>query len=149
MENFTSPYFEPRFAFKGQNKYIFDNFRKKFVVFTPEEWVRQCTAHFLVQKIGVPKGLIRIELSLKVGNSNRRADIVVYNKILQPHLVVECKAAHIPLSHSTLWQIAQYNLFFKSKYTLITNGVENYIFLNDVENYKSEVLDEIPDFFNW
>ena len=41
--------------------YIFDDIRKKYVVLTEEEWVRQNFVKYLIMKKGYAEGLIGIE----------------------------------------------------------------------------------------
>src|SRR5690606_12003393 len=83
-----------QFKLKEENKKtkIFDALRKKFLVLTPEEWVRQNTVQFLIEERNFPKGLIVLEKSLKLNGLVKRADILVYSKSGNPLFMVECKA---------------------------------------------------------
>ncbi|MCK9480690.1 MAG: type I restriction enzyme HsdR N-terminal domain-containing protein [Bacteroidia bacterium] len=149
MQKINLPEFAPLLKNIGQRKYIFDSFRKKFVTLTPEEWVRQHWAYFLVTYIGVPKGVIGIEVSLKYNTMNKRADIVVFDKSQQPALIVECKASHVALTEQTCLQIANYNAVFKSKFLIISNGMEHFLFEVDFQSNTIFRLQELPVYSEW
>ena len=59
----------PNYSFKlkqeSNGKHIFDSIRKKFVVLTPEEWVRQNFLQYLIQDRKFPASLIAVEIGLK------------------------------------------------------------------------------------
>ncbi|MCO6495676.1 MAG: type I restriction enzyme HsdR N-terminal domain-containing protein [Bacteroidetes bacterium] len=149
MQEINLPGFSPLFKNSGQRKYIFDSFRKKFVTLTPEEWVRQHWAHYLLNNIGVPKGLIGIEVSLHANNMRKRADIVVFDKSQNPALIIECKAPGVQLTEQTCLQAANYNTVFKAKYLIVSNGLQHFLFAIDFENNVSMRLSELPHFENW
>lgn len=117
-------YPEPAFRIKreGGKDFIFDSFRKKWLVLTPEEWVRQNFLQYLVQELKYPESLIAVEKEFRFGEMNRRFDILVYEKNHQPWLMVECKAPEITLSESTLRQIMRYTISIPVPYVVITNG---------------------------
>jgi len=99
----------------------------KWLVLTPEEWVRQnLLLHFAA--IGYPLSLITTERLIKVGTTKRRFDVVVYLSDLTPFLITECKAQHEPLSLSTHLQAAEYNSALRAQYMLVTNGVDSRVF---------------------
>jgi hypothetical protein len=121
-------------------KQVFDPVRKKYVSLTPEEWVRQHILHYLLDK-GYAASLIAIERGIKVNDTQKRFDIVVYDRDSQPLIIVECKAQNEKINQQVVMQIAGYNLTLKAKYFWLTNGEENYFFhLAD-----SKLLDEIPE----
>jgi hypothetical protein len=140
----------PSYAFKlksSENKtLIFDIVRKKYVILTPEEWVRQHVIHFLLKEKNYPISLIAVEKQLKINTRIKRTDIVVYNKQGTPELLIECKAPNVKITQTTFNQIARYNLTANSNYLMVTNGVahyfcqidttkETYIFLEDIPSY--------------
>lgn len=149
MQTINLPEFEPVFKTQGQKNYIFDSFRKKFVTLTPEEWVRQHWAHFLVNFQSVPKTLLAVETSLTFNNMKKRCDILVYDKLHKPALIVECKAPTVKIDDKTCWQIATYNFIHKAKYLIVSNGIEHFLFSVDFNNHKINRLDNLPDFFTW
>mgnify|MGYP000454050421 CR=1 FL=1 len=136
------------FKLKSNEKHtlIFDNLRKKYLVLTPEEWVRQHYVQYLVLEKKYPVSLIALEKQLTINNLKKRTDIVVYNKDGQPEIVVECKAPHIKISQDTFDQIARYNLQLKAKYLIVTNGLEHYYCSMDFENGNYQFLKEIPNY---
>lgn len=117
--------------------------RRKKLVLTPEEWVRQHVIHFLIEQ-GVPKGLIASEVSLKYHERNKRADIVVYGKDQKPVWIVECKAADVKLSEAVFRQIASYNYTLKVEYLMMTNGIEHIYAHIDRDSGKLTFLVSFP-----
>jgi len=141
----------PTYKFKlksSENKtLIFDNLRKKYLVLTPEEWVRQHYVSFLIEEKKYPVSLIALEKQLTINNRKKRTDILIFNKEGKPDIIVECKAPYIKIAQDTFDQIARYNLKLKANYLIVTNGLqhfyckmdfeyETYIFLKEIPNYK-------------
>jgi hypothetical protein len=141
----------PSYKFKlksSENKtLIFDKLRKKYMVLTPEEWVRQHYVYFLIEEKKYPISLIALEKQLTINNRKKRTDILVFNSDGNPEIIVECKAPSIKITQDTFDQIARYNLKLKANYLVVTNGLEHfyckmdfenetYIFLKDIPNYK-------------
>ncbi len=118
---------------KGQT-YIFDEVRKKWLLLTPEEWVRQHLIHYLILEKKYPVSLISIEKEIILNELKKRYDIVIYNKQLVPVVVIECKAPYIELDKTVVEQALRYNLIIKAKYLMISNGVSDVTFnsLNQV-----------------
>jgi hypothetical protein len=137
-----------QFRFKNtENKIsIFDEIRKKFVILTPEEWVRQHVIQFLIQEKGYPKHLIAVEKQLKINDLVKRFDILVYDSQAKPLVLVECKAPKITINQATFDQIAQYNMEVDATYLMLTNGLNHYYCLMDTQLEKYEFLSELPDF---
>src|SRR5690554_7513928 len=106
---------------------IFDEIRKKFLVLTPEEWVRLHVVQFLIREHKYAKGLINVEKQLKVNNLSKRYDVVVFNKNGSVFMIVECKAPSVPIDQVTFDQVARYNLALKAQYLMVTNGLQHYI----------------------
>jgi hypothetical protein len=132
---------------EDKNKfYIYDVVRRKFVVLTPEEWVRQNCLHYLRDYKHYPMSLLAVEKGIIINNQNLRYDIVAYNKKTNPVLLVECKAPEVKISQSTFDQIAAYNLALKVPYLLLTNGLQHYCCASDFENSRYNFLKEVPDF---
>ncbi|OCB78556.1 type I restriction enzyme HsdR N-terminal domain-containing protein [Flavobacterium crassostreae] len=140
-----SPYL---FRFKNsENKVaIFDEIRKKFILLTPEEWVRQHVVRFLLEEKKYPKSLINVEKVLHVNDLRKRYDIVVYHCDGSIFLLVECKAPQIKIAQATFDQIARYNTTLKATYLMVTNGLNHYFCQMDFENEKYVFLKELPDF---
>lgn len=124
---------------------IFDFIRKKYVSLTPEEWVRQHTLHFLHHKLHIPAGIIIVEKSLTLNTLSKRADILVYGKILNPLMLIECKAPSVKITQAVFDQISRYNLVFKVQYLMITNGIQHFSFKADFNEMKIISMDHFPD----
>jgi hypothetical protein len=130
-----------------KNKYeIFDIIRKKYVILTPEEWVRQHIIHFLIEEKKYPVSLIGVEKKLTINNLTKRTDILIFNNKGLPHIIVECKAPSVPITQGSFDQIARYNLKLKANLLIVSNGLQHYISKMDFENEKYIFLENIPDY---
>jgi len=126
LPSLNLPSFTPRIVVEDSGQMIFDVFRKKYIALTPEEWVRQHFAHYLVDHLHYPRSLLKIECGLTVNGQKKRADIVVFGKDTQPFLVVECKSYDVKLGERTFQQSAWYNHTLQAPYLVITNGLHHY-----------------------
>lgn len=122
--------------------YIWDLVRRKYILITPEEMVRQHILHLLIESYGYPKGLIGVEKWIQIDKMRKRYDIVVYDRDLQPFLLVECKAPQVAIDESTVFQIMHYQQKMQSAYLMISNG--SYSFLARVKGSEIEWLDAMP-----
>ena len=140
----------PTYNFKlknSQNKtLIFDKLRKKYVVLTPEEWVRQHFVHFLIDQKKYPETLIAIEKQLTINNLKKRTDILIFNSDGKPDVVIECKAPSIKISQKTFDQIARYNLQLKADFLIVTNGLTHFYCKMDFKNKTYIFLKNLPDY---
>lgn len=134
------------FRFKNsENKVsIFDEVRKKFIILTPEEWVRQHVVRYLLEEKNYPKSLINVEKVLQVNGLRKRYDIVVFNTDGSIFILIECKAPEIKIGQITFDQIARYNMTMKADYLMVTNGLNHYFCQMDFENEKYQFLPELP-----
>jgi len=141
---------EAQFRFKSnENKtLIFDVIRKKFVVLTPEEWVRQHVLHFLLSEKEYPSSHINVEKQLRINNLTKRYDIVVFNADGSIYLIIECKAPQIAITQDTFDQIARYNLTLNATLLMVTNGMEHYYCKMDHNAEKYIFLKDIPSYHN-
>lgn len=105
---------------------VFDPVRKKWLVLTPEEHVRQYLLGYLVNKLGYPVTLIAVEKKLLYGGIAKRFDIVVYNRQHTPWMLVECKAPEVTITNAALLQLLQYNKTMQCAYWVLTNGHQNF-----------------------
>jgi hypothetical protein len=117
-------YPEPGFRIKKENDkdMLFDPLRKKWLLLTPEEWVRQNFVQYLIQVKDYPASLIALEKEIWLGELKKRFDILIYNKDHQPWMIVECKSGYIALNDETLQQALRYNISVPVEFLLITNG---------------------------
>jgi len=146
MQQLNFPSFSFRFKNSENKVSIFDAIRKKFIILTPEEWVRQHVVQFLMIEKNYPKSLLNVEKVLQVNGLRKRYDIVVYNSDGTVHILIECKAPEVPISQSTFDQIAQYNMTLQSNYLMVTNGLNHYFCQMDNENEKYQFLTELPNY---
>lgn len=123
---------------------VFDVLRKKWLVLTPEEEVRQQFVHYLMDEKNYPAGLLAVEYSLKVNSLKRRADVVAFNRFGHPLLLVECKAPSVKIDQKVFDQIARYNLSMKVDFLVVTNGLEHFCCQLDFQNQKYHFLQDIP-----
>ena len=141
----------PAFAYKirpSKTGYqIFDVIRKKYVQLTPEEWVRQHFLHYLVEHLAYPRALIRLEKEVIHYSLRHRPDIVAYNRLAEPLMLVECKAPDVPIDNQEVWgQIARYNAYFNAQLLVITNGMEHFCWRLDYKKGRHRLLPTIPHF---
>ncbi|HLV91577.1 MAG TPA: type I restriction enzyme HsdR N-terminal domain-containing protein [Aequorivita sp.] len=145
MQKLNFPAYSFRFKNSENKPLAFDDIRKKFVVLTPEEWVRLHVVQFLIIEKKFPKSLINVEKQLKINNITKRYDVVVFNSDGSIFLIVECKAPSIPITQITFDQIARYNLTLRAEYLMVTNGLEHYFCQMDFENQRYVFLKDIPE----
>ena len=124
--------------------FIFDFLRKRYVVLTPEEWVRQHFIRYLIDHLQYPKALIKVEGGLTFNTLQKRSDIVVFNREGNPWMVIECKAPDLKLSARTIEQASLYNHSLKAKYVVITNGMSHICCEIDWVNSSTVVIDAMP-----
>ena len=146
MKKLNFPVYSFRFKNSENKVAIFDEIRKKFILLTPEEWVRQHTVQFLLQDKKFPKSYINVEKLIKINDLSKRYDVVVFQPNGAIFLLIECKAPEVPISQNTFDQIARYNLVLKAKYLMVTNGLNHYFCEMDFENEKYNFLKEIPEY---
>ena len=137
----------PEFEFKlkktESKTFIFDFVRKRYFLLTPEEWVRQHVLHFLVLN-KVPKTHIAVEKKITINNLNKRFDVVVFDRNYNPLMLVECKSPSVEINQDVFDQISIYNLKIRSKFLMITNGLNNLYFKIDEKNKSHIFVKEFP-----
>jgi hypothetical protein len=125
---------------------LFDVIRKKEIVLTPEEWVRQHFVQYLINQKQYPKTLIKLEGGHKLHGMPKRSDIVVFNTAGQKILLVECKAPSVPIDQKTFEQIARYNMVHKVNLLAVTNGLQHYYCRIDFETRDYKFIEELPGY---
>ena len=118
--------------------------RRKWILLTPEEKVRQFTLQLLIHEYHFPQKYISVEKTINVNELSKRYDIVVFNQQLQPKILIECKEENVELNEKTLRQIATYNLKLNVPFLIITNGNQIYYF--KIENETSTQIFSLPAF---
>ncbi len=125
---------------------VFDTVRKKYLVLTSEEWVRQHFIHYLNSEKRYPLGLMGVEKTVKYNGQSTRADIILYTNMGKPNMIVECKAPEVKITQDTFDQIAKYNFKLKVNFLVVTNGMQHFCCAIDYENNKINFLKEIPQY---
>ena len=146
MEKLNFPDYLFSLKSKENKPYIFDVIRKKWLVLTPEEWVRQHCVHFLINDKNHPASLIQVEKTIEVNQTKKRYDLIAYNKNKEVEILVECKSPAVAITQKTFDQIAQYNFTLKSKYLMITNGIKHYYCQMDFDKKSYTFLKELPQY---
>lgn len=132
--------------FKKEGKvYVKDPIRKKNLLLTPEEWVRQHCIQFLHQELGYPNSTIGLEGKLTINQQTKRFDILAYQNS-KPFILVECKAAQIKIDQNVFDQIARYNLELNVPFIWVTNGLKHFFATIDYQNQKYNFIKELPPF---
>ena len=128
----------------GDDLEIYDCLRKKWIVLTPEEWVRQHFVNYLMGWCEYSPHRMANEISLRLNNTLRRCDTVVYDDFTQPLVIVEYKASHVKITQRVFDQIARYNMVLGAPYLIVSNGMSHYCcriadgkvtFLRDIPRY--------------
>ncbi len=144
MYQLNLPTYDLRLRRTGNRDMIFDVLRRKYVALTPEEWVRQHFVHFLIEHKGYPTALLANEIELRIGEKHLRADTLLYNKELRPHMLIEYKSPTIALTQKVFDQISAYNLLLHADYLIVSNGMQHICCRMDYEQNTYHFLEEIP-----
>jgi hypothetical protein len=144
MRKLNLPEYDFLYKDDGEIRYVMDVFRKRYVLLTPEEEVRQRFARYLVEEKEYPPSLMMTEYALKLNTMIRRCDILVHKPAGKPALLVECKAPEIQINQAAFDQVARYNLVFNVKYLMLTNGLKHYCCFVNFDTQKVSFLKEIP-----
>lgn len=144
MQELNLPSYSFRLKSSENKTLIFDIIRKKYVVLTPEEWVRQHIIHYLIEEKKYPQSLIAVEKKLELNGLTKRTDIVVFNRQGNPEIIIECKAPEVTINQTTFDQIARYNMTLNAPFLMISNGINHYYCTMDKVNQQYHFLPELP-----
>lgn len=122
--------------------YLFDELRKKWVLLTPEEWVRQHLIQYLIKVQQYPATLIAVEKEIRLGERKKRFDILVYDHAHQPWMMIECKSMEVELDEAVLEQLLRYHISVPVSYLVISNGSGTYAWKK--EGGRLLPLSELP-----
>ncbi len=140
------PSIKPTLKKENGKVLIFDGIRKKYIVLTPEEWVRQHFINYLVTELKYPKSLFRIEGSLTYNRLQKRSDILVFDRNSKPWMLIECKSPIIKLSQKVFNQVAVYNMTLGAKYLAVTNGMAHFCCEAAALGGEAKFLEKFPPF---
>ena len=132
---------------KKDKKYIYDIIRKKYILLTDEEKVRQLTIRFLIDELEIPKSHISTEKEFKIESGlKKRFDIIVFNRNGKVTILIECKSSKIRINTKVIDQILIYNKKLKAKYLMVTNGIESIAFYCAPQNIKQ--INNLPKYLS-
>lgn len=136
------------FNTKSENgrTYILDIIRRKYILLTPEEWVRQHIIRYLNEEKKFPLTLMALEAGFKLNKRQKRTDVLVYDRNGKVLAIVECKAPSVLLSAAVFDQILRYNMMYNVPFLIVTNGLQHYCCRLDYQTNQHEFLKEIPDY---
>ena len=137
---------QPAFRIKEEEgkELIFDEIRKQWVRLTPEEWVRQNFVQYLLQVLQYPAAYISIEKEIKLGERKKRFDLLVFDNMHRPWLMLECKAMDVDLTEQTVEQIVRYNMSVPVSFLVVSNGTYTYAWQKTEHAFDS--IDQLPVF---
>ena len=141
--------FQPRLRLvrSGDSDFVHDPVRRKAVALTPEELLRQLVLHYLLEVKRYPLNRVRVEIGLTVNGQPRRGDIVVFDAVFRPWLLVECKSPKVALTEAAFGQAARYNMGLQVPFLAITNGLATFCCALDYEQKTFSFLPDFPDFW--
>lgn len=142
MEKLKLPPIDAKVKSEDGQTFIYDSIRKKYLVLTPEEWVRQHFIKLLVNHLNYPSGLFQLERQHEYFKSKKRSDILVMDQTGQPFLLIECKAYDVKINQSALNQIATYNKTIEAPFIGVTNGMQHFAWKLEKDEYVQ--LDQFP-----
>ncbi|MCD7899088.1 MAG: type I restriction enzyme HsdR N-terminal domain-containing protein [Bacteroides sp.] len=140
------PPYESKIIQQNGKEVIFDIIRRRYVALTPEEWVRQHFVHFLIHYKGYPQALMANEVCIRLNNTSKRCDTVLYRRDLSAKMVVEYKAPSVEITQEVFDQITRYNMVLKVDYLIVSNGIKHYCCRINYDNMSYQFLPDIPDF---
>ena len=132
----------------NSKEYLFDELRKKWILSSPEEKVRQQFWKYLHIEKKYPISLMAIEKTIKFNGLNKRFDLLIYDRNGNPNIIVECKSSSIKIDESALDQILSYQYKIGAKYLILTNGIKTYCLEIDLGLKKVNYLEDIPEYMN-
>ena len=130
----------------GDDLKVFDILRKKFVALTPEEFVRQNFIHWLIEDLHYPASLMANEVEIKINDTKKRCDSIIFGRECQPLIIIEYKAPDVEITQVTFDQIIRYNRELRAKYLIVSNGVKLYCCVIDYDNESYHFIPKIPDY---
>jgi len=146
MEKLNLPEYDFRIRTDDGKQMIFDPIRKKYVVLTPEEWVRQNFIQFLKMEKKYPQNLMSVEKQVMVNGKQRRFDLLIYSRKGQPHLIAEFKAPSVKITQETFDQVVRYNMALRVERVVVSNGMQHFACEIDYGKNSYSYLREIPEF---
>ena len=148
MSGLNLPSFELKLRKQNGKDYVFDRLRKQYVRLTPEEYVRQHFINFLIEHKNYSESLMNNEIGIEIGNVKRRCDTVLYDKFMNPILIVEYKSPAVKITQETFEQIVRYNMALCVPRLIVSNGLEHFCCKIDYEKNGYEFEKDIPSYLD-
>ncbi len=142
MIKINYPPYQPKIKTTAGKELIFDEVRKRWILLTPEEWVRQNFLQYLIVIKKYPAAFIAVEKAIDLGDVKKRFDIVLYDNNHQPWMIIECKEMSVALDRKVLDQVLRYNIPLQVPYLVITNG--SYCYAFEIADGKMKAIDNLP-----
>jgi type I site-specific restriction endonuclease len=125
---------------------IFDSIRGKWLVLTPEEWVRQNTIIYIADTLEAPMTRIANEVAITYNGLIKRCDSIIYDDYGNPLIIIEYKRTDIQITQHVFDQIATYNMQLRVPYLIISNGLQHILCKVDFENRKYIFAEQWPKY---
>ncbi|MDN3686966.1 type I restriction enzyme HsdR N-terminal domain-containing protein [Cyclobacterium jeungdonense] len=146
-EKLNLPSFDFRIRKEANGKpYIFDPLRRKFLLLTPEEWVRVHLVHYLTTYLNYPRSLISLERGLTYNSLSKRYDVLVRDRTGNAFFLIECKAPEVSLTQKTVEQVSIYNQKIQAAFLGISNGNRHICMQRDIHSGNYVQIDFFPEF---
>ncbi len=148
MSGLNLPSFELKIKKQNNKDYVFDRLRKQFTRLTPEEYVRQHFINYLIEHKNYSEALMANEVMIEVGNLKKRCDTVLYDRFMNPVLVVEYKSPAVKITQETFDQIVMYNTTLQVPWLIVSNGLQHFCCRIDYEKGGYRFEAEIPSYWD-
>ena len=147
-ELLNMPNYSDRIRMRKQNEQIqiFDPIRGKWIVLTPEEWVRQNTIIYISDTLEVPMTRIANEVAITYNGLTKRCDSIIYDDYGNPLIIIEYKRSDIEITQCVFDQIATYNLQLRVPYLIVSNGLQHILCKVDFESRKYIFAEQWPKY---
>jgi len=146
MWQLNLPFYQFNIKKEADKLFIFDNQRRKFVSLTPEEWVRQNFIRYMIEEKHFPAALIAIETQIIVNTMKKRCDGIVYNRQMQPRIILEFKAPTVEITEETFNQVAVYNYKLQVDMFILSNGLQHFFCKRNTDDAGYAIDTEVPDY---
>jgi len=144
MYNLNLPQFDVKLKRDRGAVCIWDRLRRKYIIITPEEWVRQHFVNYLIAEKGYTPALMANEKQVMLNGQRKRCDTVIYDNCLNPVMIAEYKSPDIKITQDVFDQIVRYNIVLKVGYLVVSNGLQHYCCKMDYDAQTYQYLSEIP-----
>ena len=125
--------------------FIHDPVRNIYLKAQPEEYVRQLLLLYLIEDTNYGKNLISVEKSFIINGIIKRYDVVIYDRKLNPYILIECKAPEVWITQETFDQAFRYNIILDTPYLIVPNGHTTFCAGKNMDSTHYHFIDHIPE----